>query len=632
MYLELLISATLPHNIKYFKFLIMADPPPKAFASSTRSTFALIDPTTSKLHRKIDRHGFLTSGLRTHVAISYVWSEWRENPNDKLPSWPALQTRLSRLFGTDASREIQKLTGKASRCWLDCMCIDQDNPLDKAYWIPRMDEVYYEARCTMLLLRTPSLDLNPLLKAKQQMYCPLSGPLKLKDIAQMVPHSCLLCQSCTSMSTLDQELEDVVVESIRMLCNATWRKRAWIVQEILLSQEYILTWDDSGEWISLSDSGVIAAVLFRHRPHDLWLGEFASWCRMLWFLRQNYDEAQTFELCDANVLQLASGLEATVPSDKYYALCGILRLKHVVPNPSHSADEALETIVTALIERGRMSWLYAMPPVLQDSFQLRDGYMAPFVLTRLESRFMPNKQHNAAREHNSICFEAVALGVITEVLPLAEVLGTTFTYLRNTRDFGFSGTISCCYRVPDIIRRLSLDVIDPLLEEPTFSRICRALGPLKTVESTSRKCWLCVMFLAFIDEALIAELCADAAKEDEQIVRTAASSLQQHLAMIQASFSVLLWTVGTDRRMSIAVGLSGCPVGANISSVSGEPDMMFAMRQSPLENGCDEFCGPAFSLNVRESIGPRPSTLFTTAFWRKKPRVPDAQRLRFRRG
>jgi hypothetical protein len=606
--------------------------PPKAFASSKRSTFALIDPTTSKFHRKIDRHGFFTSGLRTHVAISYVWSEWRKNPSDKLPSWPALQTRLSRLFGIDASREIQRLTGKASRCWLDCMCIDQENPLDKSYWIPRMDEIYYEARCTMLLLRAPSLDLNPLLKAKQQMYCPLSGPPKLKDIAQMVPHSCLLCQSCTSISHLDQELEDAVVESIRVLYNATWRKRAWIVQEILLSQEYILTWDDSGEWISLSDSGVIAAVLFRHRPQDYWLGEYASWCRMLWFLRQNYDDAQTFELCDANVLQLASGLEATVPSDKYYALCGMLRLKHVAPNANHSADEALETIITALMEQGRMSWLYAMPPALQGSFRLRDGYMTPFVMTRLEARLMPNKQHNAAHEHGSVCFEAVTLGVTKEVLPLTEVLDTTFSYLRNTRDFSFSGTLSCCHRVPDIIRRLSLDLIDPLLDEPIFSRICKALGPLQTVKSNSRKGWLCVMFLAFIDEELIAELCADSAKEDEQIVRAAASSLQQHLTKTQASFSVILWTAELNSSMSVALGLLGCPVGANVSLVKGEPDTMFAMRQSALEIGCDEFCGPIFSLNVRESIGPRPSTLLTTAFWRKKPRVPDARRLHFRRG
>jgi hypothetical protein len=66
--------------------------------------------------------------------------------------------------------------------------------------------------------------------------------------------------------------------------------------------------------------------------------------------------------------------------------------------------------------------------------------------------------------------------------------------------------------------------------------------------------------------------------------------------------------------------------------VKGEPDTMFAMRQSALEIGCNEFCGPIFSLNVRESIGPRPSTLLTAAFWRKKPRVPDARRLRFRRG
>jgi hypothetical protein len=171
----------------------------------------------------------------------------------------------------------------------------------------------------------------------------------------MIPHNCLLCQSCTSLPQLDSELETSALDALKVLCHATWRKRAWILQEILLSQNYLLTWDDSGEWLSLADTAVIAALLFRRNLEETWLDEFASWCRRLWYLRQNYDEAQTYELCDANVLQLASTLSATVPSDKYYASCGMLRLKHVKPNPEHSANEALEVIVD-LVQKGRMSW------------------------------------------------------------------------------------------------------------------------------------------------------------------------------------------------------------------------------------------------------------------------------------
>jgi hypothetical protein len=162
----------------------MAEKPPKSHLSPTRSAFSLIDPSTSLFHRQIDRHAYLTSGFRTHVAISYVWSEWRDNASDKLPSWPALQKRLMSVLGEHASPEIKAVTGKATRCWLDCMCIDQESREDKSYWIPRMDEIYYEARCTILLLRVPGLDLSPVLELKRRMYYPLSGPLKLRDIVQ----------------------------------------------------------------------------------------------------------------------------------------------------------------------------------------------------------------------------------------------------------------------------------------------------------------------------------------------------------------------------------------------------------------------------------------------------------------
>jgi len=610
----------------------MAEELPKSHLSSTRSAFALIDPSTSLFHRQIDRHAYLTSGFRTHVAISYVWSEWRDNASDKLPSWAALQKRLTSLLGERASPGMKAITGKATRCWLDCMCIDQDSIEDKTYWIPRMDEIYYEARCTILLLRVPGLDLSPVLEVKRRMHCPLSGPLRLRDIAQMVPHSCLLCQSCTSLLEIDSELETLALNALRILCHATWRERAWILQEILLSQNYILTWDDSGEWLSLADTAVIAALLYRRNLEETWLDEFASWTRRLWYLRQNYDEAQTYELCDANVLQLASTLSATVPSDKYYALCGMLRLKNVKPNPAHSANEALDVIVNTLVQEGRMSWLYAVPLSIGMPMQLQDGAMAPFVLTRLEDRLKPNKKHRAAIQSDELTLDAIQLGRITQVLPLSQVLESAFNHLRETRDFDFPESIAYSHRVPDIIRRLSLDLVDPLLLEPTFGHICRAIQPLHTVKSEARKGWLCVMFLGFIDEPLIQEMCEGAAKDDVQIVRSSAMSLQQHLMKIRDLFSVLLRTkeAADDASTVVSITTSGCLADAQVFSLNGEADSMFVARLRDQADAYDDFCGPSFSLNVRDTIGPRPSRLFTTPFWRKKSHSPHAQSLRFR--
>jgi hypothetical protein len=156
----------------------MANEIPKSYFSTTWSLLSLIDPSTSLFHRQIDRHAFLTNGFRTHVAISYVWSEWQGHASDtigKLPSCPALQKQLTALLGERASPNIKAITGKATRCWLDCMCIDQNSSDDKSYWMPRMDEIHYEAQCTILLLRVPGLHLGPLMEVKRLMSCPLQG-------------------------------------------------------------------------------------------------------------------------------------------------------------------------------------------------------------------------------------------------------------------------------------------------------------------------------------------------------------------------------------------------------------------------------------------------------------------------
>jgi len=55
-----------------------------------------------------------------------------------------------------------------------------------------------------------------------------------------------------------------------------------------------------------------------------------------------------YKICDSNVLQMSTSLSATLPCDKYYALCGVLRLKELEYDSSHSEFQALRAVVLAL--------------------------------------------------------------------------------------------------------------------------------------------------------------------------------------------------------------------------------------------------------------------------------------------
>src|SRR5271154_1352090 len=88
-----------------------------------------------------------------------------------------LRPRLMSLVGPNAPKELKSETWGVTRCWLDSKCIDQSSEDDKAYWVRRMDEVYFEARCTMLLLG-PDCDLTPLLSLEREIKCEYRGRLK----------------------------------------------------------------------------------------------------------------------------------------------------------------------------------------------------------------------------------------------------------------------------------------------------------------------------------------------------------------------------------------------------------------------------------------------------------------------
>lgn len=241
---------------------------PRSLFGEDRSSFALIDPSTELYHRKLDRHGWLT--LRQHIAISYVWAEWKDDPSDRLPNWSLIRQRLLHILGPHAPNGIGLETGNATCCWLDFKCVDQDSVSSKSYWISRMDQIYAEAKCTVLLLR--DLALLPLVPVVRSMMCKIKSKTSVVDW----PHSCVLSQSCTIFSPSSRDQENVCIQALKRLFNGAWRKRAWIFQEILLSKKYILS-IQGVNCIELGEIGVLANLLLQRHPDEDWLGHFADW-------------------------------------------------------------------------------------------------------------------------------------------------------------------------------------------------------------------------------------------------------------------------------------------------------------------------------------------------------------------
>jgi len=552
---------------------------PKTLLGRNRSSFALIDPSTQLYYRKLDRHGWLNNSTRQHVAISYVWSEWMDDASERLPNWDVIRERLLFILGEGASKSIRLEIGGATRCWLDSKCIDQNSATSKSYWIPRMYEVYDEAKCTVLLLRDPSLSV--LVPVAQSMRCNIKSKASMFDW----PHICLLSQSCTTFPEISIDQESTCIKALKNLYEGAWRKRAWIFQEILLSKKYLLSLRDS-EFIELGDIGVIANLLFQRHLNETWLGDFSDWCRRLFYLRHFYTQSRFHHLSEANVLQVATDLQATVPADKIYALCGILKLKDVPYNINHTADEAFQVVVGELIRKGRLSWLYAVPPPLNDEcFRLAEANISPFVLTRLSDRFAANR--NKIRiTNNSIGFPAMSIGQITRTKPLADLLQEAYNWMKKNDSVEFPRELEYLFFTPKIIRRIALDVVNPLLIDPLFGQICHGLGISTESESRPTRAWRMIMSLYTKDVALKFPAAESSSSQEDQaaamLAWSAARSLQERLKMLQDKFSVIWWQSDeSNESVTPGLGPQTCTTGNYICSVKDDEKLLVAASLQP---------------------------------------------------
>jgi hypothetical protein len=396
-----------------------------------------------------------------------------------------------------------------------------------------MDEIYHEAECTVLLLR--GCDLTVLMEIAEEMRCEFEGKVPLAE-KLLAPHSCLLTQSCTILPELGQEREDECLKALRSFASGTWRRRAWIFQEILLSRNYLVSWSQTG-WTSLARIGVIAGIFFQKQPKEIWLEEFAIWCRRVEYLRQYYGTTKFSNLSDTNVLQIAIELEATVTCDKYYALCSILRLKHVQYNPSHTADRALHAIVEALTKSGRLSWLYAVPPSVEDArMGFSSNRMALFVLTRMGSKVI-TKTRSISIASSTIGFDAIQLGIVTDIQPLHRILREVKDLLENKKfDFddilkhSSQSEVGRLKHIPGLFNRAALEVVAPLLLEPVFGNICKAFS-IHVTAKQSLKMWIMIMLLCFLDleEYFKEHLIVDHDGTTVSVVISSAFSIRKHL-------------------------------------------------------------------------------------------------------
>jgi len=187
--------------------------------------------------------------------------------------------------------------------WLDTVCIDQDNDSDKAYWVPRMGDVYSHAICTYPILSRVDIlkDITPMVDRH---------PCRNWSIA----HDCTTSRCSEGHDLSDQELQ-ILLAALEKVMQHGWRERIWIAQETVLSKT-ICFLNGSGS-VDLREMRKLCALLMYEdaRFHwDTWVLRCEKWFydRLLMHKLYSVDA-----LGAALVLKSTETMKATVPSCLY---------------------------------------------------------------------------------------------------------------------------------------------------------------------------------------------------------------------------------------------------------------------------------------------------------------------------
>ena len=226
--------------------------------------------------------------------------------------------------------------------WIDQMCINQDDPVERGKQVSMMSRIYSQA--TSVVVELGSHCKNPLGHHCSQMW--YDTMQKLAAI-----HRRLLVERPKRPSLEESELSDYEIprgtdRSWWRWCalrTSKWFLRAWVIQEVTTCQRVRVIYDQRHfDWADLTDAN---QALRGERSER---SEHFSGRRTLHLIGDILEKRGTGVLELIDVLTTLRLLEATNPRDKIYAFHGLCSDQALLPAPNYQ-----ESVVWVYLQYAR---------------------------------------------------------------------------------------------------------------------------------------------------------------------------------------------------------------------------------------------------------------------------------------
>jgi hypothetical protein len=262
-----------------------------------------------------------------YFALSYAWGV--QTPRAQIEVGGHILPISTSLAA--AIKELQK-TGEFRWVWVDKICINQDDTLERSKQVQMMHLIYSSALRTLIWLGHDSGECSEAWQLVDHIYDVFRRENPRAEFIADIPFRLYSAQHHTSsgLPSLDHKLWG----DLRRLLKLPWFTRVWIIQEVVLSRDdpTILHGQQRYQWNRLA-----------------WA---ASWLRRNGYLRlpqipntmQNVDTISNIQRSsgcwrlDALLVTTSTKCHASDQRDKLYGLLGLAAEMQAMPNPALLPD------------------------------------------------------------------------------------------------------------------------------------------------------------------------------------------------------------------------------------------------------------------------------------------------------
>lgn len=314
----------------------------------------IMDHRHDSLEFKLHQNLALDDVKSMYMALSYCAGDPKVTEEVIVNglTFNVFSTAYAALQEVHRSQQLALAEGKHVRCniWLDQICIDQSDRIERSHQVELMREIYANAESVMVWLGHDTTDGSGARFLRQQLCLVADYHEQLRrgaDEAQKLEQLNLYVVETTKahFQSLNGLKLKNTVEGLTAFLSSPWWTRCWVVQELVVAKEARLVFGiNSLDWFSFSVGIVILDKTFKHLQ-SIFTGELDNGSSLseensktIDSMLDRYDSIAVFSFFDevkkmweesskpslTVMLEHSRGRESSDPRDRIFAFLGLV--------------------------------------------------------------------------------------------------------------------------------------------------------------------------------------------------------------------------------------------------------------------------------------------------------------------